>query len=258
MICKICQNENKEVFIEKILHKYDVSFLKCENCDFISTEEPYWLDEAYNNPINIEDTGVLNRNIISSYFTTNIIYYFFNHKKTFLDYASGYGIFVRLMRDIGINFKWQDNFSKNLLARGFDYSKKDNPIELITAFEVFEHFVNPLEEIEKMLMISKNILFSTTLIPSDIPNPKDWWYYGFNHGQHVSFYSQKTIKFIARKYGLNYYTNGFSVHLLTENKINSLFFKFLISRKSFLLQWFAKLNFKSKTLEDSINVIKNN
>lgn len=251
MFCKICQEENKKIFTAKILNKYEVQYYYCDKCGFISTEEPYWLNEAYGSPINISDTGIMQRNISFSASTLNIIYYFFNSHKTYLDFAGGYGIFVRLMRDIGLDFKWQDNFSQNLLARGFEYSNKDSEIELITAFEVFEHFVNPLEEIEKMLKISKNILFSTMLLPKNIPEPGKWWYYGLNHGQHVSFYSQKTFQFIAKKYGLNYYTDNNSIHLLTTKKINHFIFKFLVNRKKSLIFWaWARISFKSKIWDD--------
>ena len=251
MVCKICREENKKIFTAKILNKYEVQYYCCPKCGFLSAEEPYWLDESYNSPINISDTGIMKRNISFSASTLNIIYYFFNHHKIYLDFAGGYGIFVRLMRDIGLNFKWQDNFSQNLLARGFEYSDKDSEIELITAFEVFEHFVNPLEEIEKMLKISKNILFSTLLLPKDIPEPDKWWYYGFNHGQHISFYSQKTFQFIAKKYGLNYYTDNNSIHFLTTRKINRFIFKFLTNRKKSIIFWaWARIHFKSKTWAD--------
>jgi len=33
----------------------------------------------------------------------------------FLDYAAGYGLFVRLMRDAGYNFRWSDLYCQNLL-----------------------------------------------------------------------------------------------------------------------------------------------
>ena len=65
------------------------------------------------------------------------------------------------MRDIGFDFYRYDKFSENLLARGFEY--KNGGIELITCFEAFEHFDKPIEEIENMFKISKNILFSTEL-----------------------------------------------------------------------------------------------
>ncbi|MFA6995445.1 MAG: class I SAM-dependent methyltransferase [Patescibacteria group bacterium] len=253
MLCKICRSETKNFFTAKILNKYDVHYFNCDNCGFICTEEPYWLEEAYSSPINISDTGVMKRNIFFSAVTLNIIYYFFNSNNIFLDYAGGYGIFVRLMRDIGLDFRWQDNYSQNLLARGFEYCDNDRKTELVTAFEVFEHFVNPIEEIEKILKISENILFSTTLLPEKIPQPGDWWYYGFDHGQHLSFYSKKTFEFIAQKYGLNYYTDGRSIHLLTVKKINYFIFKILLSRKKSILAWvWAKIHFHSKTWSDHL------
>jgi len=48
--------------------------------------------------------------------------------------------------------------------------------ELVSAFEVFEHLVNPLEEIERMLRLSDSILFSTLLVPTPAPGLADWWY----------------------------------------------------------------------------------
>lgn len=251
MTCKICSGESNKIFVAKILKKYDVQYFECPKCGFVFTEDPYWLEEAYKSPINVADTGILSRNILFSQLTINIIYYLFNFKGKFLDYAGGYGIFTRLMRDSGLDFKWQDKFSQNLLARGFEYSKSDSNLELVTAFEVFEHLVDPIKELEEILKISKNILFSIVLIPDKIPNPFDWWYYGLNHGQHVSFYSKKTLEFIASKYGLNYYTNGDSIHLFMVKKINPIIFKILITSKlGFLFSLWAKNNLKSKTWND--------
>ncbi len=48
-----------------------------------------------------------------------------------------------------------------------------------------------------MLKISRNILFTTTLLPSPMPQPGTWWYYGLEHGQHISFYSLETLQSIA-------------------------------------------------------------
>lgn len=251
MSCKICQQENKKIFSARVLNKYEVSYFYCSHCGLIAPEEPYWLGEAYASPINISDTGLVKRNLALAVLTLNVVYYFFNRRKTFLDYAGGYGLLVRLLRDSGLDFKWQDIFSENLLARGFEYAESDSAIELVTAFEVFEHFSDPLVEIEKMLKISKNILFSTTLLPSPTPAPADWWYYGFKHGQHVSFYSQTTLQFIAKKYGLNYYTTGGTIHLFTPKKINRFWFRLLTSRRTSLFAWlFARPHFKSKTWAD--------
>ena len=70
-------------------------------------------------------------------------------------------------------------------------------------------------EIENLLKISDTIIFSTDLHPDPVPMPKDWWYYGLDHGQHISFYSKKTFGFIDKEFELNYYNVG-SLHTLTK------------------------------------------
>ncbi|EKE02033.1 MAG: Glycosyl transferase, family 2 [uncultured bacterium] len=225
MRCKICNLITENIFEARILNKYNIRYFYCNSCGFLQTEEPFWLNEAYNEVINIYDTGILSRNLELSKTSSVIIYYLYNRKRKFLDYAGGYGIFTRLMRDVGFDFYWHDPYCKNLIARGFEYNHNDK-IDLLTSFESFEHFVNPIEEIEKMLSISKNILFTTGILPVAIPQPQDWWYYGMEHGQHVSFYSQKTLEFIANKYKLNFYSFR-SIHLLTEKQINPAVFKFI-------------------------------
>jgi hypothetical protein len=89
MNCKICGNKAVEKFKAKILNKYEVKYFCCQNCGFLSTEEPYWLDEAYKSPINISDTGYLQRNINLSKKVVILLSLFFDKKRKFLDYAGG-------------------------------------------------------------------------------------------------------------------------------------------------------------------------
>jgi 2-polyprenyl-3-methyl-5-hydroxy-6-metoxy-1,4-benzoquinol methylase len=220
MKCKVCTKQTTAVFEARMLGKYTVTYYHCQHCGFLQTEEPYWLDEAYKSPINIMDTGILSRNIRLSEITAALLYSSFDTKKKYLDFAGGYGIFTRLMRDVGFDFYWHDPYTENMVSRGFEYDgNESDDIELITSFESFEHFTNPLEEIEKMLKISKNIIFSTSLIPKTIPKPEQWWYYGLEHGQHISFFSYKTLEYIAQKYDLNLYSDKEDIHMLTTKKI---------------------------------------
>ena len=69
--CSICNCEKKEFLRAKILYKYEIKYLFCENCGFLQTEEPYWLEEAYSNAIADTDTGVVARNIAISKKLTN-------------------------------------------------------------------------------------------------------------------------------------------------------------------------------------------
>lgn len=252
MLCRICNNETEKIFASLVLNKYSVNYFRCTNCSFIQTEKPFWLDEAYQNSINISDTGLIDRNISFSKMLAVLIYFNFNTGGKFLDYAGSYGIFTRLMRDIGFDFYWHDIYTQNLLAKGFEAdANHDYKYELVTAFEVFEHLVDPKAEITRMLQQSDTIVFSTELLPNNIPEPSSWWYYGFEHGQHISFYSKRTFTWLANYFGLKYYyING--VHLLTSKKIN--YSALVIEKKLYKYGLFAfvKKTMKSKTLSDSL------
>lgn len=257
MKCKICNQPNQPIFNAKILNNYDIKYYHCQNCGFLHTEEPFWLEEAYAESINVTDTGVMRRNLSLSQMVSILLYFLFKKDGKFVDFAGGYGIFTRLMRDIGFDFFWHDPYTANLMARGFEYSDKDgDKIELVTSFESFEHFSNPLDEIEKMLVVSKNILFSTNILPSVIPKPEDWWYYGLEHGQHISFYSKNTLEVIAKKYKLNLYTNGDTVHLLTEKKLNNRMFNLILMLNRIGLFYVIKRFVKSKTVLDMYTIIE--
>ena len=228
MICKVCNSESAYFADSEILNKYKIKYYKCDKCGFIQTEEPYWLNEAYSDVINKSDIGYVGRNLILSKVTTSIINLFFSKTGIFLDYGAGYGLFVRLMRDIGFDFYWQDNYCENIFANEFETDNAGTSnFELVTGFELFEHFLNPIEEIEKILRYSRNILVSTFLIPQNNPKPGNWWYYGLEHGQHISIYSYESMKYIAGKYRLNLYSNKKNLHLFTEKKINPLMFKYV-------------------------------
>jgi len=252
MRCKVCTNKVEKIFDAKIMNKYKIDYFYCRSCGFLQTEEPYWLDEAYKEPITLTDTGYMQRNINLSKMVATILLLFFDYKRKFLDYAGGYGVFVRLMRDIGFDFYWYDKYTQNLFARGFEYDESmKGEIEAITCIEAFEHFADPIEEIEKMLSISKNIIFTTQLLPNPIPKPQDWWYYTLESGQNISFYSKKTMKYLERKYNLNY-VNYKNIHLLTLKKVNeSILFLSGLSQRFCLYKIFMKLKgIESKVWKD--------
>lgn len=228
--CPICGHEGNQVFENMILHKYTVAYYQCPHCRLLYTEEPYWLDEAYEEAIVGTDTGLMQRNISFCVLVNTLIRKFYASGKQFLDYGGGYGIFVRLMRDAGHPFKWIDKYSENLVAKGFEYEK--GKIELLTAFELFEHFDRPRQEFENLLNYSHNILLSTTIYGRGEEFPQaDWWYYAPHAGQHIAFYHEKTFVYLAQKYQLNYYQISDNLHLLTEKKLSDWKFRLLIKSR---------------------------
>jgi Methyltransferase domain len=224
MTCTICGAAARPWCTALVLKKHTVEYFLCERCGFVQTEKPYWLDEAYDRAINRCDVGLVQRNVTLARQTRSIITSFFNADGRFLDYGGGYGLLVRMMRDAGFDFYRYDKYCENIFAQDFEAGEGDS-YELVTAFELFEHLADPLAGIEELLSYSRNLLFTTELLPPERPKPGDWWYYIPDYGQHVSFYSLKSLQVIADSYNLNLNSDGRSLHLLSEKKISPLFFR---------------------------------
>ncbi|MDY7022325.1 MAG: methyltransferase domain-containing protein, partial [Cyanobacteriota bacterium] len=219
MFCHICGNRSSQFSQATILNHYNVNYFQCSVCGFVQTEDPFWLEEAYSSPIAASDVGLVSRNLKLSQVTEKLILSSFNSQGKFLDYGCGYGLLVRLMRDLGLDFYGYDKYCQNLFFQGFEGSQSQ-PYELVTAFEVFEHFTNPIQEIEELLKFSQNLLFSTELLPAHNPKPNEWWYYALHEGQHIALYTRKSLAEIAKRFNLNLYSDGQHLHLLTEKKIS--------------------------------------
>jgi hypothetical protein len=249
MKCKICGRDAQRQFTARVLDKHSGDFYSCCHCGFLFAADPVWLDEAYGESITVYDTGIMWRNNRLAKITAALLFHLFDKGGRFLDYAGGYGILTRLMRDSGFEFYWHDPYSQNLVARGFEADFADS-FELVTSFESFEHFFDPRREIEKMLGLSRNILFTTELMPSPIPAPSDWWYYGFAHGQHIAFYAETTLDCLAATYNLHRYSYK-DVHLLTERPVSKQIYRYLVKyANSWLLVRKIKKHMRSKRNDD--------
>jgi hypothetical protein len=234
-ICCICGGTQRHLATEKILMKYDVQYFQCINCGLIQTEDPFWIDEAYSESIASADTGIMRRNLSISLRLAVIIFVKFNGLNKFIDLAGGYGVLARLMRDFGYDFFWSDKYSPNLFARGFEAKDQMEDVGMLTAFEVIEHTLNPLEFIRQSMeqYKCKTMILSTVLyVKINKPPDRSWWYYSLSTGQHISFLHKKTFQKIAEILNLNYYFI-FGLHVLTNkdmavNRFTNISLKLLL------------------------------
>jgi hypothetical protein len=229
--CKICNNALSSCFNALVLKKYDVMYYQCVNCQFIQTDSPYWLNEAYSDAIAKSDIGLINRNLIIAPILSSLISYYFNKKGRFIDFGGGYGMLTRIMRDKGFNYYRFDPYCENIFAKNFDLTSAgpEPDFELLSTFEVFEHLAEPVTELEKMLKWSSNIFFSTEIHPDKLSSPADWWYIMPETGQHIAFYSIKSLRLLGERYNLNFYTNGVNLHLFTKKRINPRIFNLVVN-----------------------------
>lgn len=219
--CHVCAAQMRPLFEQRVLGKYNVRYFHCEQCGYARTEEPYWLEEAYSDAIAQTDTGIVQRNASLSAKLACALFLSFDRGGAYVDVAGGYGLLTRMMRDYGFDFYWQDKFCANLVARGFEAELANKPFTAISCFEAIEHTVNPLEFVAQTLerYRCRNFIFSTVTYATPTP-ASDWSYLSPATGQHVSFFQQRTLRKIAERLGLHFYSNA-GLHIFAENKLRN-------------------------------------
>ncbi|BBY00486.1 hypothetical protein MSEO_09850 [Mycobacterium seoulense] len=259
MMCRICSSSTRLAFTHKLLSKYDCAFYFCDNCGGLQTESPYWLDEAYASPVASADTGLVWRNLYLARLTSMVLFFLFDRHGRFLDAAGGYGIFTRLMRDIGFDYYWTDMYCPNLTARGFEAETGPGaPYTAVTAFEVMEHLPDPVGFVAELLESTgtDTIIFTTELFTGEPPAPEAWWYYGFSTGQHITFYQRSTLELIGKRFGMRFYSSGM-LHIWTRAKLNPLALRVLTSPTvASLLGGLPRLALGSRTMADHEMLIR--
>lgn len=256
-ICRVCAGGVQEVFQHQVLRKYTAQYRQCGSCGFLQARTPHWLDEAYADAIASADTGILQRNLYLCKVASTVLWRLFGGQGKFLDAAGGYGIFTRLMRDVGFDYYWWDPHAENLVARGFEAAAGDTSFAAVTAFEVLEHLLDPIEFLTGLIERTgaRTVLISTELFAGEAPAP-DWWYYAFETGQHISFYRRSTLEVIAQRLGLRLYSNR-NIHLLTDAPLSAAVFRLMTQpRLSAALAWIPRFRLHSRIQADHARLLK--
>ena len=256
--CRLCKGDAFYKFSEKVLNKLNIKFYECEKCNSLQTEEPYWLDQAYEDWLTKYDTGVFAR-VDKTSLISLIICKIFKFKNL-LDVGGGDGLFCRIMRDYFINCYSQDKFSKNVYAKEFTEPNFKNA-DLLTSFEVIEHFSHPEKEFDNLFKSNPKMVLLTTVIYNN--QDQKWNYLELDSGQHIFFYSKRALKLIGEKYDydVNFLESGFTLMISKQFEYKKIFLfllkKIIVREKMFYLLRFIKMFFNSTGYSEDYDYVKN-
>lgn len=227
--CRLCAGALHKTFNQTILQKYEVEYFRCEACHSLQTEPPYWLDEAYGDKnLSSLDTGAAQRNIHNLAASWAIAKLFgVTHA---MDIGGGDGLLCRLLRDYEINCYVNDKYASPVYAQGFTVADYTTP-DMVLGFEVLEHFATPAGDIEAIFKYQSRVILLSTEIYTE--QQRDWWYLVPDSGQHIFFYSRRSLELLAEKY--NYVvivSGGFILFVRSDvSAIKKVFAKLLLKAR---------------------------
>lgn len=217
--CRVCQGPARILFRKRILNGLEISYFECGSCGHVQSEEPYWLDQVYRDLSFQRDTGIADRCLWTAQTTVALAYLLrIRADSVCLDWGGGTGLFVRICRDYGMDFRYHDRYAQNVFARGFEFdeTRASPSVTLMTAFEVLEHFRDPARDFLELVRHNPEYILVSTKLYNGAG--EDWWYFS-DDGQHVAVYSRASLQFLARQHGFSLMTDGSHLHLLTRRRL---------------------------------------
>ena len=194
--CRLCGAGTTWAFNGVMLSKYEVAYHTCTGCGSLQTEPPHWLNEAYSDPTARIDPGAARRTL-DCFVLVDIVARLFKCR-TLLDFGGNTGFLCRLLRDRGYSAYSFDRHVTPTYVPQFVGSPADR-YDLLSAFEVIEHFDHPASELDQIFAARPKIVLASTELY--LGQAADWWYLAPAEGQHVFFYSRRAIGLIAARYG---------------------------------------------------------
>lgn len=227
--CPVCGRSAVVFGTGTVLARHPATFRRCDYCGTVFAEDPYWLGDAYGQAIAIQDVGLVGRNVTMSHSTILLARLVFRRAEHFVDFGAGNGMFVRLMRDAGFDFRYFDAHGPNLFANGCEVELNGSVrFDLATGFEVLEHLHHPTTDLKELAAVSEALLLSTVCLPEPAPPLNAWWYYALDTGQHITFYTPRALDILARKLGYCRQSHG-NYHLFTRRRVPRLLLRIALS-----------------------------
>lgn len=200
-----------------------IYYSRCSGCGFIFTEHfdafsaEEWQREVYNREYADIDPEYLE---VRPRENARLIKLFLLGRKATavgLDFGGGNGFTARLLTEQGWCFDTYDPFGAVSVS-----PTRKGQYNITTAFEVFEHLTDPvaaMSSIVDMMAPGPILLFVGTGSSDGLvkdPGRLSWWYAAPRNG-HISLYSRQSLRALARKFALEYFSPLRGFHLFSRD-----------------------------------------
>lgn len=226
MECNLCKN-NDQGTIEEIAEVKNQTFFKCKKCGLVFQEEPTKTTPDYQEQYQAEFWNT--RNILYDIAKANFVNLCYKqpgHGKKILEIGFGNGIALERMKEHNWNCfgteiskpaceNLKRNFGIESFCGKFLQFKTQEKYDLITMYQVIEHFPGPIEILKKTnnLQLPLSMLFLLTPDTDNSDNFSPHWRH-FNTRQeheHLSLFNEESLQFLAEK-------TGYKIQRIGRNK----------------------------------------
>ena len=216
-LCPLCGAPSLRLRRFAVLSQFEAELCECGSCGFIFVAEPHWLEGSFSSQLNRLDVGSVDRTLLMSQFVRGLMGASPDRRSwKLLDFGGGDGLLTRLVRDVGVDCRWEDPYCEPVFAVGPPHDEVDH-FDLAVMSEVALHLTDPVGTFADLISRSDRVLFTATVPPN--PIPPDWWYLMPSTGQHVAFYPTTAIAGLASQLGVNWCSDGKFFHLLSRTPI---------------------------------------
>ena len=96
-------------------------------------------------------------------------------------------------------------------------------------------------------------MFTTELFTAPRP-AQDWWYYSFATGQHIAFFSARTMAEIGQRCGVKFHSDGY-LHMLSAADISDWKYRRVLKKadRGLFDKWVTRLH--SRTQDDHQKIL---
>ncbi len=214
--CRLCGSATSLLFRLWVLGEHHVGYHQCQGCGSLQTDAPTWLDRAYAATPPFDAPTIARASFMQSQVLLLFKLFPALRGKRTLDVGGGSGMLSALLVESGVDAYHSDPLAINTFAPKVA-AQLEPGYGLITCIEVWEHFAQPAQEIDRLFVSSPEVMLVGTNLWRE--QGAQWPYLYAAAGQHVFFYSPRAMRQLAEQHGYDVFV-GHNTTLFTRAKLS--------------------------------------